>query len=839
MTTAEARRRASMELGGIPQVQEEVRETWTWMWLDTLVRDTRYATRTLWRTPGFTIAAVLSLALAIGANTAIFSVVRGVLLKPLPYPAPRELVTVWQDMTAKGGPIDEWATPGNLVDWRAERRVFRSIASMRGFAPALTGMGDAGMLLGEQVTQEYFDVLGARPLRGRIFRPDEMIPNAPRVVVISERFWRERLGGAEDVLTKQLMLSDEAHQIVGVMPSTFRPFGNQNADVWRPDRLNLAAPSRGAIVLRVIARLQPGVTVEEARTAAGTIAANAARLYPEVSSNVGIAIIPLHERVVGNARPGMLLLLGAVVLVLLIACVNIANLLLARATGRTREMAVRVAIGAGRGRVIRQLLTESVVLAIMGGIAGVLLSYVGVKAFIAMAPAGTPRLNEIAIDGAVLGVSAGLTVVTGLLFGLVPALQLSRSNHSFALNDGSRGSSGASGHGLRRVLVVAEMAIALMLLVGGGLLLRSFASMQRADLGFNPEGITSAFVPIPGNRFPSPAETIAFKDRLLERVRAVPGVTDAGWTSILPLAAGGDSDLEFTIEGVAPPPPDQPGIVAWYRVVSENYIPLMGMRVRSGRAFDGREPEPVVVISQALATRYWKDADPVGRRVRFGPEDNGTPWFTIAGVVDDVKTQGARAQARGEMFIPYWHAGRLAAGGVNLVVKSDVTSDVMGKSLSQAVREVDPRLPVTNVNAMTALVGDSIAEPRFLAAIAGTFGLLAVLLAAIGVYGVVAYGVRARQKEVGVRLALGASRRDVFALMFAGGLKLMVAGVALGAAGAAALAPTLRTLLYGLEPIDAATFATMGAVLLLTSGLAVLIPAARATRVDPVTTLRD
>ena len=833
-----ARRQAAMEFGGIPQVQEEVRDTWTWRRLDTLARDVRYSVRTLAGKPGFTVAAVLSLALAIGANTAIFSVVRGVLLKPLPYAAPHELVTIWQDLRAKGGPLDEWATPGNFVDWRAESRVFKSMASMRGFAPVLTGMGDAEMLVGEQVTESYFDVLGASPIRGRVFRPEELVPNAPRVVILSHKFWRERFGGADDVLSKQLMLSGEPHQIVGVMGQDFRPFVNLDANVWRPDRLNLATPSRGAIVLRIIARLQPGVGVEGARAAAATMAADLSRRYPQTSANVGISVIPLHERVVGDVRPGMLMLLGAVLLVLLIACVNIANLLLARATGRAREIAVRVAIGAGRGRVVQQLLTESVVLAMFGGAAGVLLSFLGLKAFIAMAPAGTPRLNEISIDASVLALSAGLTVLTGLLFGLVPALQLARTDHSPSLKDGGRGASGASGHGLRRVLVVAEMAIALMLLVGGGLLMRSFAGMQSADLGFNPAGVTAAFVQVPANLFPTPAESIAFEDRLLERVRAVPGVTRAAWTSILPLAAGGDNDMDFTIEGVAPPPPDQPGIVAWFRVVSDDYLSLMGMRVRSGRGFERREAQPVVVISHALASRYFKDADPVGRRVQFNLRD-GSPWYTIIGVVDDVRSNGARAAARGQMFIPYWHAGPLAARGFSLVVKTDAAPDVTAQALTQAVREIDPRLPVTNVRPMTALLGQSVEEPRFLAAIAGTFAILAMLLAAIGVYGVMAYAVTARQKEIGVRLALGASRRDVFGLMYTGGLKLMIAGVVLGAAGAAALAPALRTLLYGLEPLDAVTFASMGAVLLVTSGLAVLIPATRATRVDPVATLRD
>ena len=383
------------------------------------------------------------------------------------------------------------------------------------------------------------------------------------------------------------------------------------------------------------------------------------------------------------------------------------------------------------------------------------------------------------------------------------------------------------------------MAIALMLLVGGGLLLRSFTGMQRADLGFQPEGVTSAFVQIPAGRTATPPEAIAFKDRLLDRLRAVPGVTNAAWTSILPLAPGGDSDMDFTIEGVAPPPPDQPGMVAWYRIVSGNYLELMGMRVRGGRSFDGREAQPVIVISQTLARRYFTDADPVGRRVRFGSPDNGSPWFTIVGVVDDVKSQGARRAARGELFIPYWHAGPLAAGGGSVVVQSAASAEALGKALTLAVHDVDPRLPVTNVAPMTELVGRTIEEPRFLAAIATSFAVLAVLLAAVGVYGVVAYGVRTRRQEIGVRLALGASRRDVFTLMYAGGLKLIVAGLIVGAAGAATIAPALGSLLFGLEPLDMFTFATMGIVLLATSGVAVLIPAVRATRVDPVATLRD
>jgi putative ABC transport system permease protein len=570
-----------------------------------------------------------------------------------------------------------------------------------------------------------------------------------------------------------------------------------------------------------------------------TVATDLARRHPDFNGNVGINIVPLHEQVIGNVRPGMLMLSGAVALVLLIACVNIANLLLARSTSRVREVAVRVALGAARARVVRQLLTESLVLAALGGIAGVLLSFLGLKAFVAMAPAGMPRLAEISINSTVLWVSAGITILTGFLFGLVPAIQFAREDHTPALKDGGRGSSSASGQRLRKGLVVVEMAIALMLLVGGGLLMRSFASMQRADLGFDPTGVTSAFVQVPVTRFKTPQESIAFQDRVVDRISQLPGVKQAAWTSILPLAPGGDNDMNFTIEGVATPPPDQPGIVAWFRIVSADYLKVMGMRIRSGRSFEGREAEPSVIVSQTLATKYWPGTDPVGRRVRFGPVENGTPWFTVIGVVDDVSQLGARSAARGQMFIPYWHAGRLGVGGMNVVVKTSMGVEPMTQALRQAIREMDPTFPVTNVLPMNSLISRTVEEPRFLGTVASAFALLAVLLAAVGVYGVMAYAVSTRQQEISVRLALGARRRDIFALTYTSGFKLMVAGLVFGGAGAALLAPAMRTLLFGLEPVDPLTFTTMGGVLLVTSGLAVMIPAMRAARVNPAATLRS
>ncbi len=798
-----------------------------------MIGDALFALRWLRKTPAFSLAAIGTIALGIGVNTAVFSVVHGLLLKPLPYPAPDQLVMVWQDMTQRGGPANEWATPGNFVDWRGQDATFAAVASIRGFAPALTGLGEARVLAGEQVSQAYFDVLGVQPAAGRAFRFEETVPNAPRVVIISHRFWQERFGGG-DVLGKGLTLAGESHEIIGVMPPEFRPAIVTDADVWRPDRLNLVNPNRGAIVLRVVARLKPGVTVSGARASLATLAAGLSRRYPASNANVGFRVVPLHEQVVGNVRPGVLVLMGAVVLVLLIACVNIANLLLARAAGRSREMAVRVALGAGRARVVRQLLTEAVVLAGLGGGAGVLLGFWGLKALVAMAPAGTPRIAEVSIDPAVLLAAAALTAATGVLFGLAPALQSARTNHTTALKEGGRGSSGASGQRLRRVLIVAEIAIALMLLVGGGLLVRSFVAMQRADLGFDPSRLLVGSLAIPPNRFPTPADASAFHDRLLERAAQVPGVTRVATTTVLPLT--GDSDMDFEIEGGAPPPAGGQGPVTWYRAVSPDYLSVMGMTIRRGRSFNGREAEPVVLISETLASRYWPGADPIGRRVRFG--GGRFPWFTIVGITADIKQTGARGAPRGQMFIPYWQAAPLLADGTTLVLKTSVPPESVARALTEVVRELDGTIAISGVQPMVNLVAQSVEEPRFLALITGVFAALALLLAAVGVYGVMAYAVAGRRQELGVRLALGASRADVFGLVFADGLKLSGIGLALGAAGAVVLAPALSTMLYGVKPLDGLTFGATAVLLLLVAMMAVFIPARRATRVDPSVALR-
>jgi len=802
--------------------------------VESIVRDLRLAVRLLWRAPAFTFAAVLTVALGIGANTAIFSVVHALLLKPLPYPDPDRIVTVWQDMRARGGPEREWATPGNLADWRAEKGLFASAASIRGWGPTLTGGTEPEPLVGEQVTDGYFDVLGVEAAKGRTFRPDEALPNASRVVVISYGLWQRRFGGDAGVIGRRILLGGEPHEVVGVMPEGFRPAILQAADVWRPDRLNLANPSRGAVVLRVVARLPANLAREEADAAATALAARLAEQYPQSNRGVGIAVVPMHEQVVGSVRLGLVVLFGAVLFVLLIACVNIASLQLARAVGRYREIAVRAALGAGRARVVRQLLTESLVLAAAGSVLGVLFSIWAVRGLIAIAPAGMPRLDEVALDGSVLAFAGLMTVVAGLLFGLAPAFQFSRAQIVPALKDGGRGAVGGGAHRLRRSLIVAEVALALVLLIGSGLLLRSFMELRRSDLGFDPANVVTGFVLPPAQKYPSEAHRRAFFDRLLEQAAALPGVVRAAATSVIPLS-GGDSDMNFLVEGQPIPAGPDEAPVTWYRLVSAGYFEAMGIPLRAGRPFEPGEPSPVVIVNQALADKYWPGQDAVGRRVKFGSLT--APWHTVVAVAGDVKQQGARAETRLQTFIPYWQLPELG-GGLNIVLKTAASPEALIQPLRFAVREIDSDIPLTRAAPMRDLVAQSIEEPRFLASIVGLFAAVALIVAAVGVYGLMSYHVTERRTEIGVRLALGASRRSVFGLVLKDGLTLAALGVALGTLASFALAPLLGALLFGIAATDPWTFAATAAGILAVAALASLIPARRATRVEPVEALR-
>jgi putative ABC transport system permease protein len=799
--------------------------------MQTLARDLGYAARSFLKAPGFTAVAILTIGLGIGANTAIFTIVNALLIRPLPYAGAERLVMLWQDLRARGGPADEWATPGNFVDWRAESSIFENVAAIGGWRPTLTGDAEPEALAGEQVSHEYFATLGVAPVLGRNFTPDDDVPNAPRVVVIGDDLWRRRFGGERSAVGQALRLNGELHTIVGVLPPSVRPIVVADAEVWRPLRLARANPNRGAVVLRVVARLADGVTRAQAQSAATTLAARLETVHADFNEKTGFAVQPLHERVTGQIKPGLLALAGAVAFVLLIACANIANLLAVRGSARGREIAVRLAMGAGRARVVRQLLTESMLLAIAGGVVGAILSVWAVDLLIALAPANAPRLAEVRVDAAVLIFAAVLSLLTGVLFGLLPALQYSRVDLTGTLKDNARGTTAASGRRLRQGLITAEIALALVLFTGGALLIQTFVKLQQADLGFRTTGVLVGAVNPPPASYGSSERRIAFFDQLLERAAAIPGVEQAAVASVLPLAAG-DSDTNFVIEGRPLPTAQSDTPVTWYRAVSAGYFDAIGMRLVRGRAFAAREPAPSAIVNETFVRQYFPNEDPLGRRIRpGGPE--GTA-FTIIGVVADARGRGARAETRVETFVPYWQHSE---GGLSVVLRGSHPAG-LAAPLRQAVASLDRNIPVVGLRTLDDVFRESVGEPRFLAVLAGGLALLALVLAAIGIYGVMAFVVSQRTSEIGLRMAVGASAGEVFRLVVGDGLKVAMLGVALGVLGALLVARWLTALLFGVTASDPGVLAMTAVVLVVVAALASVVPAWRAMRVDPVSALR-
>ena len=798
--------------------------------MNTLKQDVRYAVRMLTRTPGFTVIAVLTLALGIGANTAIFTIVNTLLLRPLPYAAPERLVMVWQDMRARGGPADEWASPGNYVDWSRDTTVFDGVAAIGGWRPTLTGGAEPEPIPGEQVTYEYFSVLGVSPAIGRAFRIEDDVPNAARVAIIGDGLWKRRFGGDPSIVGRTVSLSGDPHEIIGVLPPGFRPIvASQSGEIWRPLRINRANPARGAIIYRAIGRLKNGLSLDRAQAAATALARRLEAAHPEANEKVGFNLQPLHDRVVGDIRPGLLALLGAVAFVLLIACANIANLLLARGSSRTRELAVRVALGAARVRVIRQLLTESVLLATLGGAAGLLLGVWAVAGLVAIAPANAPRVGEVGLDRTVFAFAALMTLVTGVLFGLAPAMQSSRAQVTDSLKEGGRGSVTLPGRALRRSLIVAEVALSLMLLTGGGLLVQTFLRLQAADLGFDTRNVLVGLVNPPRATYDTPAKHVAFYDQVYERAKALPGVEKAALVSVLPL--GGDSDMSFEIEGRPLPRSPSETPVTWYRLVTASYFDTVGMQIRRGRGFESREAAPSIIVNESMAKKFFPGEDALGRRLRFGD----SPWFTIVGIVGDARIRGAREAVRIETFIPYW---QFPEPGMNILLKAAGDPALLAGPLKQAVASLDPTIPVQGITTLSEIVGESIEQPRFFAMLSAAFAVLALVLAAVGIYGVMAYVVAQRTTEIGVRMALGATQREVFHLIVGDGLRVTAMGVALGIAGSMLVSRWLTTLLFGVKPGDPLTLALTAVLLLMVAAAACFVPARRATRVDPMVALR-
>ena len=793
--------------------------------------DLRFVVRVLLRTPGFAITVILALGVGIGASTAIFSLVNGVLLRPLPYPDSRQLVMVWQDFTARRGPADEWASPGNVRDWQQHREVFSSLAAITGWRAALSLEGqEPESVSGEQVTWGYFSTLGISPQIGRDFREAEDVPRARRVVILGHGLWQSRFGGDPGLVGRSITLGGEPHEVVGIAPPGTRGVLSAGAQLWRPRRLDLTQASYDSIFLHVVARLAPGVTLEAARARMKVVAPALEAQHPELRQQ-GINLQAAQEWIVGETRLPLLVLMAAVLALLALTVANIANLLLARASTREREMAIRAAIGASRGRLMRLLLLESVTLSVVGGVVGTAFAAWALDGLVKLVADVLPRTNEVSLDPQALLFAAGLATVTGVLFGLAPAAQSSRPDLHGPLRDSARISSPRGQH-VRKALVVAQVALALVMLVSATLLLRSFTGLRQADLGFDPEGVLAGRVSLSGAGYRTPSEVLAFLRRLEERLPGIPGAVSTAFTSILPLDAGGDTDTSFLVAGKPEVQEDGRPRVSWYRSVSAGYFRTMGMRMARGRGIAPNAPE--AVVNEAFARRFFSGENPLGQQILL--EKEGTP-LTIVGVVRDARTRGPRAEARNEMFLPYQF---MPEGGYSIVLRTRADADPASlvPSLRGLVASIDGRLPLSTASTLRELQAEALAQPRLLATLLGAFALSALLLALLGIYGVVAYTVGHRTTEIGVRLALGATRQQVVRLVVGDGVKLGLIGLALGIGGGLAVTTTLAALLYGVAPHDLATYAGAAAIIFVAAALASWLPARRASRIPPTEALR-
>ncbi|MGA9770145.1 MAG: ABC transporter permease [Blastocatellia bacterium] len=799
--------------------------------MESLIQDIRYGFRMLLKNRSFTIIAIFALALGIGANTAIFSVVNAVLLRPLPYHDPARIMTVLHE---EAGPV----APANYFDFRNQQTVFESIAAAQYWTANLTGRDRPEQINGLQLTADMFHLLGVSPALGRTFTDGEDQPGNERVLVLSHRLWQRRFGGDSNIINQQITLDGQSYTVIGVMPKEFQfaPFWATRAEMWSPLNLAPRIDDRNGQSLRVFARLKEGVTREQAQAGIETIRQRLEQQYPESNKGLEIFVEPLHEKVVGNTRPALLILLGAVCFVLLIACANVANLMMARATARQKEIAVKTALGASRSRIVRQLLTESVVLSIAGGVAGLFLASWGISGLLALSPANLPRAQSISLDAYVLCFTLAISVVTGLLFGLVPALQASKLNLNESLKEGGRGSTeGRRRNHVRRLLVVSEIALALVLLVGGGLMIRSFLRLQSVDSGFNPRNVLTMVVSLAGSEHSTGPKRAAFFNQLNERVENLPGVESASAINHLPLA-GDIWGVGFTIEGRPAPLPGE-GIGAVYRIVRPNYFQTMGARLVRGRDFTERDNEHapgVIIINEAMARRHWAGEDPIGKRIMVSMGD--TSPREIVAIVKDVKQGDWAAEPRPEMYLPYLQA--TSPRYLTLVIRTSAEPMKLAATVQGEVWAIDKNLPVSDIMSMEDAISAAIAQQRFNMLLLGIFAAVALVLAVVGIYGVMSYSVTQRTHEIGIRMALGASAGDVLRMIVGQGMALVAIGIGVGLVGAFALTRLMESLLFGVSVTDPLTFIAISVVLAGVALGACFIPARRATKVDPMIALR-
>src|SRR5262245_53486481 len=810
--------------------------------MQTLIQDLRFGARILLKKPGFTLIAVITLALGIGANMTIFSVVNAVLLRPLPYQNPEQLALIWGKLPAHvSGNVG--ASAPEFADYRDQNLVFSSVAAYTSSSFDLSGVGEPERIVGTFVSASLFPLLDVQPALGRAFLNEEDRPGHDRVVIVSHGLWRRRFAGDPDVIGRSVTLDGQSHTIIGVAPAGFR-FPDVDTESWKPIAFtaeDLSENERGSHYLSVIARMKPGVTIAQAQADMAALARRMQQQHPmyyEADSGWGTTVVSLREETVGDARLALLALFGAVGCVLLIGCANVANLLLARASTRRREMAIRAAMGGRPWRIIRQLLTESLLLALAGGALGTLIAVWGVEAVAELSASSLPRVNEINIDGRVIGFMLAITLATGLLFGLAPAWQSAKPDLNESLKEGGvKGAASGGRHRLRGLLVVVEIAIALVLLVGAGLMVKSLYRLQRVELGFNPSHALTMRLSLPEAKYPEPQRQRDFYERLLNRIAALPGVKAAGAINFLPLSGTGNQ-RSFLIDGKP-----EPKLNVGFRLVSADYFRAMGVPLRAGRLIDDRDRENVprvAVVNETFARVFLANEDPLGKRIKLGSSHGPFPWLTIAGVVGDVRHSGLDVETRPEMYVPYLQ-GLLPGWGVPpmfLVVRSESEPSSLISAVRGVVQELDRDQPVYGVASMEQLLSRSTLQRRFNMTLLAIFAGLALILAGVGIYGVMAYAVTERTREIGIRMALGAQTSDALKLVIRQGMRLTLVGVALGLMGAFALTRLLKNLLFNVTPTDPLTFLMIVSLLTSVALLASWIPERPAAEVDPMIALR-
>jgi predicted permease len=812
-----------------------------------LPQDLRYAIRQFLKTPGLTAVVVITIALGVGANTALFSVVNGVLLNPLPYPQPEQLVALRESKAN----FEFGSIPyPNFRDWRKDNRTFSSMAVWRNSAFSLTGKGEAEQVSGQFISSDFFSIFGVNPLMGRMIAPGEDEIGAAPIALISEGLWRRKLGSAPDILGKGITLDGNAYTIVGVIPATFHfsMGGSPVRDVFLPIgqwKNNLLTTRTAGLGINGIGRLKPGVTIERARADMSTVTNNLAAAFPDANKGTGAKLIPLKQWMVGNVGSILVLLLASVGFVLLIACVNVANLLLARSTGRTREFAVRAALGASQRRVVRQLLTESLLLAFASGTLGLMLAAWGTRAALSILPAALPRAEDIGLDARVLLFTLAISLVAGVLFGLVPALKMSKPNVHETLKEAGRGVSGGR-HRMQGIFVVAELAMALVLLAGSGLMIRSLARLWSIDPGFNPHNVMTVGLSLPPSMMAASPDAVrnAFRE-FDNRIAAIPGVQGVSQTwGAVPL--GDDDERTFWLEGQ--PKPASQDDMSWAidYIVEPGYLKAMSIPLQKGRFFSDQDNEhspQVIVVDDVFARKFFPNEDPIGKRIHW--DSSGAP-VEIVGVVGHVKQWGLDSddnwKLRAQLYIPCAQmpddfVARQPSGSM-VIVRSDKAATGLLDSIRHVSRQMSSEQVIFSPQSMDAIIADSLAERRFSMILLGTFAALALLLASVGIYGVLSYVVGQRTNEIGIRMALGARQFDILRLILSGAGKLTLIGVAVGLVCALGLTRLMASLLYGVGPRDPLTFVAVPAILISVSLLASYLPARRATKVDPMAALR-